>query len=318
MSHLWKCIIFCAALIFNAGISGQSAEDYDIPIVPDNVSPANKQSLNEMYNSLISQLQELRRETEEFNTECADKKISTSETDLIARCYAMKAKLAKDDAKLINDIKSYKKNLSVYNLTEWLNNPSKRVLPLKGYLTNNEENRDAYEYSKIINQFRVDSSKRYAVSKGLDKDTTYCNIFVWDVTRAMGAEIPHWIQIRDPKESSAVDNNGDFIGDANSRDELNVNKTMDWLKKNGKTYGWKHITSIEAQRIANEGHPTVAIWSNPKGGHGHIAMVRPGLDEDPRGEAIAQAGALVVNANHIQKGFNLKKLPKVIDYWYHE
>ena len=42
---------------------------------------------------------------------------------------------------------------------------------------------------------------------------------VWDVTKAMGAEIPHW-----------VDNNGNRVGVGQGR-ELSANGTADWLRQ---------------------------------------------------------------------------------------
>src|SRR5256885_2649840 len=139
---------------------------------------------------------------------------------------------------------------------------------------NNENNRSAYNYAEIINRFEVATNPLYAASK----TATYCNFFVQDVTRAMGAPLP----------------------------ELLVNDTSNWLndRTKGGARGWRKLTPNEAQQTANNGHPTVAIWNNPSGGHGHIAMVRPGSIGDSRGDAEAQAGRLTLNATHVTRGFN--------------
>ena len=50
-------------------------------------------------------------------------------------------------------------------------------------------NRSAANYNAVLDQFSVGNNPRYARRNG----NTYCNIFVWDATRAMGAEIPHWV-----------------------------------------------------------------------------------------------------------------------------
>ena len=49
-------------------------------------------------------------------------------------------------------------------------------------------------YNNVINQFAVQYNPRYGevYVDGVLKKTN-CNIFVWDVTSAMGALIPHWV-----------------------------------------------------------------------------------------------------------------------------
>ena len=152
---------------------------------------------------------------------------------------------------------------------------------------NGENNRSAYNYAEIINRFEVATNPLYAPSNA----ATYCNFFVQDVTRAMGAPLP----------------------------QLLVNDTWNWLndRTKGGAQGWRRLTPNEAQRTANSGHPTVAIWNNPGGGHGHVAIVRPGSIGDPRGDAEAQAGKRTLNATHITRGFNNQDMDKSIIYWGH-
>jgi hypothetical protein len=151
---------------------------------------------------------------------------------------------------------------------------------------NGENNRSTYIYAEIINRFEVATNPLYARSNA----ATYCNFFVQDVTRAMGAPLP----------------------------QLLANDTSNWLndRTKGGAQGWLRLTANEAQRMANSGHPTVAIWSNP-GGHGHVAIVRPGSTGDPRGDAEAQAGTRTLNATHITRGFNNQNMAKSIIYWGH-
>jgi hypothetical protein len=142
--------------------------------------------------------------------------------------------------------------------------------------------RDPNTYAQVINQFGVGENPRYARRNG----NTYCNIFAWDVTRAMGAELPHWRRHdgtpAQPFERGAY--------------EMNANGTARWLEQHGDRYGWRRVSAEEAQSHANRGAPAVAIRENP-GGIGHVAVVRPGEMTD-RGPCIAQAGGRNFNEGH--------------------
>ncbi|NPV90054.1 MAG: hypothetical protein HPY50_04670 [Firmicutes bacterium] len=61
--------------------------------------------------------------------------------------------------------------------------------PLQPKFTSDENLRSPYAYDMIIDQFKVADNPRYKRRNG----NTYCNIFAWDVTNAMGAEIPYWV-----------------------------------------------------------------------------------------------------------------------------
>jgi len=192
------------------------------------------------------------------------------------------------------------------------NNPG---APLNAPFTNDTDHRSAFDYAKVIDQFQVDTSARYEPGT-----FTYCNIFAWDVTRAMGAEIPHYVLKNHPVGASAVDELGKFYAPANKREELDANKTVAWLEKSGSLHGWKSVEAEAAQKMANGGHPAIAIWPNPDAGQpGHVAMVRPGsVPLSPSGPAIAQAGGLVLDANHLDDGFKDPKIRKAVHYWSHE
>ena len=145
--------------------------------------------------------------------------------------------------------------------------------------------RNADTYNNVINQFAVGNNPRYEPRDG----NTYCNIFAWDVTKAMGAEIPHW-----------VDANGNPAAQGKGR-ELDANDTNTWLNQHGEKNGWRKVSAEEAQRLANEGHPAVASWNNPDG-IGHIAVVRPG-EVTGNGPSIAQAGSENFNDGHVYDSF---------------
>ncbi|MFP2932068.1 peptidoglycan-binding protein [Pyxidicoccus sp. 3LG] len=167
--------------------------------------------------------------------------------------------------------------------------------PLKG----DPKNRNADTYNQVINQFAVGNNPRYTPrdSSGDGVKDTFCNIFLWDVTRAMGAEIPHW-----------VDANGNSVAPGKGR-EMNANATVDWMKKHGESKGWRKVSAEEAQKMANAGHPSVALWKNPSG-IGHVGVIRPG-EVTSQGPAMAQAGGSNFNNKHVKDGFGNRP----VEYW---
>jgi len=160
-------------------------------------------------------------------------------------------------------------------------------VPVDAPVRGDPTNRTADNYNQVIDQFSVNNNPRYQPRGG----NTYCNIFAWDVTRAMGAEIPHWV---DGAGNPAA------MGAPGAR-ELDANGGHRWLETKGPSHGWREVSAQEAQNLANQGHPAVASWNNP-GGIGHIAVVRPGEVTD-RGPAIAQAGASNFNNGHVRDSF---------------
>ena len=128
----------------------------------------------------------------------------------------------------------------------------------------------------MIDQFDVENNPRYAVNQKGTGDT-YCNVFLLDVTSAMGAAIPRG---------------------------MNANGISDWLNEYGPQYGWYEVSAQQAQALANQGCPAVTVWKNQEGGHGHVQVVSPSEDGayDPsRGVAIAQAGRILSNYTYIRK-----------------
>jgi len=137
--------------------------------------------------------------------------------------------------------------------------------------------RDVDAYQTVIDQFDVESNRRYLRNRA-GRGETYCNIFVWDVTRAMRAELPHW-----------VDQDGEPAAVHCGR-ETTANDVIEWLRVHGERFGWHHADVSGAQRYANRGCPVVAAWHNP-GGIGHLAMMLPG-SVDERGPLVAQCGEI--------------------------
>lgn len=184
---------------------------------------------------------------------------------------------------------------------------SKVVTP---QVTSDEENRSAETYRAVIDQFSVTTNPRYMVNKK-GQDDTYCNIFLWDVTLAMGAEIPHYVDSATGQARAYPDVQG--------ARELTANATYDWLAQHGEAYGWRRATAEEAQQMANEGKPAITIWKNP-GGHGHAQIVCPsedGVYDPERGVTVAQAGSKLHDYVPITQIYSDRSL-ETVAYYVHE
>jgi len=210
--------------------------------------------------------------------------------------------------------------------------------PCTPAVTNSVGERSAEAYKAVIDQFNVssESNMRYKPYKN-GKGDTYCNIFAWDVTSAMGAEIPHWVDSVTGEPRNYPDVKGAI--------ELNANGMAKWLKEHGSKYGWIEVSAKEAQEAANSGKPAVVCWYNNyyKGADGtrvfdeinkwsrdqypgHIAIVRPEEKTkypdiiSNKGVYIAQAGSNNYNYNKVESGFSEEKMNQTeyFKYYIHE
>ena len=156
-------------------------------------------------------------------------------------------------------------------------------------LTNDPAHRDPAVLDQLVNQFAVGNNPRYLPTHG----NTFCNIFLWDVTRAMGNQIPHW-----------VDDVGNIAQPfAHGASETNANFVVTWMETIGvPKHGWTASDPGEAQDFANLGKLAVVMFKNPAG-HGHLAVVRPGTVTD-KGPTTAQAGRHNFNSGHETDGFH--------------
>lgn len=171
---------------------------------------------------------------------------------------------------------------------------------------NKSGNRNRNSYNTVIDQFNVTSNNRYRRTAS----ATYCNIFAWDVMSAMNVVLPHWIKNNVPANSTTKGAN-----------EINVNSTCVWMNNYAQQYGWRKINALEAQNRANSGYPTIAIWKNPSGKSGHIAVVRPEGNgysySSNKGPVIAQAGASNYSRANVSGGFGSSKMSSIV-YWTHD
>jgi hypothetical protein len=149
--------------------------------------------------------------------------------------------------------------------------------PVRAPLQNAPGKRSPEALRAVLAQFDVVTAKRYLPTAS----ATYCNIFAWDATSALGAEIPHWVGGR----------------------ELNANATLGWLESSGPANGWREVDELEACGFASLGKPAVAIWRNPTGKSGHVAVLLP----PGPGTRIAQAGATNLFDAPLAQGFGKAK-----------
>jgi len=172
-------------------------------------------------------------------------------------------------------------------------------------IINAEGERDPAVYRAVLDQFNVEKAGRY---KPFRNGYTYCNIYVWDATAAMGAEIPHYT---DPLTGEPR-----YYPDIRGTNELGAIGIDTWLRKYGEAYGWRETDAETAQRYANEGKPAVTT----AGEVGHVQMVCPSNDggfDELRGVTVAQAGSKVTNYTHISGIYSAAGL-KSVRYFIHE
>lgn len=182
--------------------------------------------------------------------------------------------------------------------------PERASRPATPAVISGADNRSPRLYNSVIAQFAVETNPRYAVNKKGTGDT-YCNIFVWDVTSAMGAEIPHYINPQTGAPMTYPDVEGARFQSAN--------RIYNWLHEFGSQYGWYQVSAEEAQALANRGQPVVASLKR-NGASGHVQMVCPSADGsyDPeRGVTVAQAGSTLTSYKPITSILGKASLSKV-------
>lgn len=157
--------------------------------------------------------------------------------------------------------------------------------------------RSAEAARRVIAALQVATNSRYTPRDG----TTFCNIFVWDYSRAMGCEIPHWVG---PNGISVPVGMGS---------ELSANGVARWLVAHGGREGWQRVTELTARARAAQGYPTIVTWDNV-GGIGHQAALYPA---GYAATMIAQAGANNFEQGALSKGFGNRKEP-LLQFWTHE
>jgi hypothetical protein len=119
------------------------------------------------------------------------------------------------------------------------------------------DDRSPENLQKALLQFGVASSLRYRPTA---KDT-YCNIFRWDATRALGVEVPHWHDLR-TGTTTAV---GKGV-------EMRANMVEDWMRRAGVAQGWREVDKRTAYASAALGLPVVLNQKGVRSGHEALLM----------------------------------------------
>jgi hypothetical protein len=156
------------------------------------------------------------------------------------------------------------------------------------------------ELIAVLEQFKVESSARYQRD-----EHTFCNLFLWDGTRACGCEVPHWV-FGDGTPATPYQMRASSKGQEMAH-ELNANDVFDWLASYGAQHGWERLdydaethdsAADQAVELANNGGVVIFAWKNPTGGPGHVGFVRPSDGELRFAQAGAENGS-DVPASHV-------------------
>lgn len=164
-------------------------------------------------------------------------------------------------------------------------------------MTSSPDARSAARLDAVLDALSVETNPRYRPSGR----TTFCNIFVHDVTRCMGVEIPHW-----------VDGAGVPAGPDRGGVEMNANAMHTWMTtRAARASGWRPMGPRTAQESANAGKPTVVTWQSQPGGIGHVAVVTPSQWDAQRGVIICQSGAVNFRRASVSRGFGARD----VNFW---
>ncbi|MBI3184575.1 MAG: hypothetical protein HYZ28_20765 [Myxococcales bacterium] len=163
---------------------------------------------------------------------------------------------------------------------------SREMIAIVAPLQSREGRRSQKIYQLVIDQFAVGKNPRY------DPDAPgkpRGHIFVWDVTRALNVEVPH------------------FYGGR----ELGSPQTCNWLRQEGPGLGWHRVPVQRAVEAAGAGMPVLVMPKDVK--IALIAVARP-KDLDPSGRPLLSAAALKRgNKLTVQDAFGVP----LVDYFLH-
>jgi hypothetical protein len=179
------------------------------------------------------------------------------------------------DVAAVYDGKTPAKGVSSRDLWKGINAP----------LQSREGRRSAKLYQLVIDQFAVGNNPRYEP----DGDKLRTHIFIWDVTKAMNIEVPHFVGAR----------------------ELSAGQTCHWVRTEGPSRGWFKADPFRALEAANEGMPVLAMPRDIK--LNLMAVVRPGEMGQDRRPLLSAAAR--------QRGNDLLTMDALgvmaVEYFYH-
>jgi hypothetical protein len=119
-----------------------------------------------------------------------------------------------------------------------------------------EGRRSRQVLKQVVNQFAVGHNPRYQPD---GPGNPRSHIFIWDVSRAMNVEVPHFVGAK----------------------ELSLGQTCDWLRHEGPTRGWIRAAMEDAAGYARQGLLVIAMPREIR--LKHLAVVSPdAVEKDGR------------------------------------
>ncbi len=148
-----------------------------------------------------------------------------------------------------------------------------------------EGRRSKQVYLQVINQFAVGNNPRYQPDGTVGRG----HIFIWDVSRAMNAEIPHFVGIK----------------------EHSLGQTVDWLRHEGPVRGWHRSGGEDALEAAASGMLVVAMPKEVR--IKQLAIVRPDPPDADGRPRLAAAGVKIGNNLGVFDALGVYS----VEYFYH-
>lgn len=171
--------------------------------------------------------------------------------------------------------------------------PDNYLHPCSPVLTNGEGDRSPEAYYNVAKQFNVSRMSRYRPKVWGGSTVTFCNIYARDVMSAMGLSGPY----------------------AGSSGGCGVwfHNLYTGTQSGGQPDGWRRLSSAaEAQQYADQGWPTIALWTE------HVQVVMPSPSalgagtSDPTKIYISETGGWSNIHDYYGEGRH-----KYVDGWYH-
>lgn len=183
--------------------------------------------------------------------------------------------------------------------------------PLNPTIKGNPCNPDRELYNQVINQFSVDVNPRYTprhIPGTSMERSTFCNILVFDVTRAMNIDGGVYYAKRSDHTAPPESFYEKYYNPFQQQNEyygMDANTVVKYLQAHGPSRGFKQVNAQEAQAAANMGFCVVVGRESP-GGIGHVGIIRPGImrtlggHDDP---VTANSGGSNFNIGFVSQSF---------------